>query len=101
MLFVENREKTYFWEHVALRLEALGHRIAWLVQNPQFTPHAYRNSPDLHVIPLPRRPGARQRQQHTEEWVKEHYPGLLPDRGRLYHNCGAAHYEWYTNRIQR
>ena len=32
-LFIENREKTWFWDAVAAELERRGHKISWIVQN--------------------------------------------------------------------
>jgi hypothetical protein len=61
-LFIENRGKTAFWQHVAGELHRHGHDIAWLVQNPQYVPHA----PDgvaVHVLPFP--PGITPRSSPT------------------------------------
>ena len=38
LLFIENRYKTYFFEHVARKLRSEGHDIYWIIQNKGFSP---------------------------------------------------------------
>lgn len=100
ILFIENRGKTAFWEHVALSLQVRGHQIAWMVQNPQCVPRTFAGSPHLHVLPFPTIDRTGQLKQ-SEDWVREHYPALITDRGRAYFSSGTAHYEHYTVEINR
>jgi len=50
LLFIENRHKTFFYEPITKRLEALGHEIHWLIQNKQFKPKASKH---IHIISYP------------------------------------------------
>lgn len=100
ILFIENRGKTAFWQQVALGLQARGHQIAWLVQNPQYVPPVFAGSPHLHVLPFPPAETAAQPTQ-SEAWVGEHYPALVTDRGRAYFDSGTSHYAHYTAEISR
>lgn len=91
LLFIENREKTYFWAGIARRLAAQGHDIAWLVQNPVF---AVALPGRVHVIPFPREteldPGLD----------PAAFPALVTDRGREHFEAGHAHYAYYARAIE-
>lgn len=50
VLFMENRYATRLFAQVAARLEAQGHQIHWIVQNPLFVP----SIGTVHRIPFPR-----------------------------------------------
>lgn len=103
ILFIENREKTVFWEQVAINLRQRGHSIAWLVQNPQFAPRAFCAEGAASVYRLafpPRGAQARAAQDAGETWVREHHPALLTDRGRRHFGAGTAHYGHYTAAIE-
>jgi hypothetical protein len=91
LLFIENREKTYFWAAVARRLAQEGHDIAWLVQNPVFA----RALPGRrHLIPFPR---ARDLEGEVD---LADFPALATDRGREHFGAGHAHYAYYARRIE-
>jgi hypothetical protein len=91
LLFLENREKTYFWAAIAARLAAAGHDIAWLVQNPLFG----RGLPGRrHLIPLPR---ARELEPDLDLAA---FPVLATDRGREHFAAGHAHYAHYARQIE-
>ncbi|HTU12663.1 MAG TPA: hypothetical protein VMG08_17370 [Allosphingosinicella sp.] len=90
LLFIENREKTYFWAAIARRLAAMGHDVAWLVQNPPFA----RDLPGrVYVIPFP----GRRELDHRLDLAD--FPALATDRGRQHFEAGSAHYAYYSERI--
>jgi hypothetical protein len=100
LLFIENRGKTAFWQHVALELQSRGHQVAWMVQNPQYMPDSFVGKSPVHLLPFP--PAALRAQPvQTESWVRQNYPVLLTDRGRTYFNAGTGHYDHYTTEIGR
>jgi hypothetical protein len=91
LLFIENREKTWFWAAIADRLAAAGHDIAWLVQNPMFG----RGLPGRsHLIPLPR---ALDLEPDLDLAA---FPALATDRGREHFAAGHAHYAYYARQIE-
>ena len=49
ILFIENRQKTYFFQEIAERLEQEGHDVHWIVQNKAFKPSSGKN----HIIKYP------------------------------------------------
>jgi hypothetical protein len=51
ILFIENRQKTYFYEEIAKKLEKEGYEIHWIVQNKQFKPSSKNN----HIIKYPKK----------------------------------------------
>jgi hypothetical protein len=92
LLFIENREKTFFWAAIARLLVADGHHIAWLVQNPLFG----RGLPGRRLtIPFPT---VRDLDPTADP---ADYPDLETDRGRDYFEGGAAHYPYYAATIDR
>ena len=91
LMFIENREKTYFWAAIAERLAAAGHDISWLVQNPLFG----RALPGrAHFIPLPR---SRDLEPDADLAA---FPALVTDRGREHFAAGHAHYAHYARQIE-
>jgi hypothetical protein len=91
LLFIENREKTYFWAGIARRLAADGHDIAWLVQNPVFANDVPGR---VHVIPFPRAGELRPDADLAA------FPALVTDRGREHFEAGHAHYAYYAQAIE-
>lgn len=90
LLFIENREKTYFWAAIARRLAARGHEVAWLVQNPWFA----RDLPGrVRLIPFPRR------RDLDPAADAANFPALVTDRGREHFDAGSAHYGYYAQAI--
>lgn len=90
LLFIENRGKTHLWERVAAELARAGHQVAWIVQNPQYTP-APAAGVRVHVLPFPQ---SLQAGADAGE-----FPELATDRGRRYFGAGSAHYGHYRTRI--
>ncbi len=91
LLFIENREKTWFWAAVAHRLAAAGHDLAWLVQNPVFG----RALPGRrHLIPFPGR------RDLVDDLDLAAFPALATDRGREHFDAGHAHYAYYAQAIE-
>ncbi len=89
-LFIENREKTWFWDAVAAELERRGHKISWIVQNPMFTPKLTRG--DVHVIPFPRAD-----QMRPYDFTRN--PVLEAERGLRYFEAGSGHFAYYEEQI--
>lgn len=97
ILFVENREKTLFWEKVALSLMARGHRIGWIVQNHIFQPREMPAGTPIYVLPYP--DASTPPAADVEAWVRAHHPEVITDRGRTFFGAGAAHYGHYKAKI--
>ncbi len=89
LLFVENRFATKIYEAVGRRLEAMGHEIHWLVQNPIFSPKwGY-----VHKLPFPL--------NHVQDLSKpDEYAWLRQsDRGVLHFGVSGKHYSHYDHHI--
>lgn len=85
LLFVENREKTYFWRLVAKRLQADGFAVGWIVQNPIFG----RALPGkIYSLELP---GKNAGSDHERQIS----PLLKTDRGKRFFGNGDSHYAHY------
>jgi hypothetical protein len=91
LLFLENREKTYFWAAIAQRLADEGHDVAWLVQNPVF---AKALPGRVNRIPFPRR------EDLNDTLDLAAFPALATDRGREHFGAGHSHYAYYAQRIE-
>jgi hypothetical protein len=99
VMFVENREKTLFWEHIGAWLTACGATVSWIVQNPLFSPasHDPASARRIHRLPFPRQQDL-DRSVDTA-WISTHFPLLERDRGRVYFESGGAHYPHYARHI--
>lgn len=91
ILFLENREKTIFWEEVSKQLAAQGCSISWIVQNPVFSPH---DASDVYFLGFPEKSQLR-----TQDPICSH-PLLAGERGRRYFDAGEAHFGFYWERIK-
>lgn len=90
LLFIENREKTFFWAAIARILENNGHTVSWIVQNPIFA----RDLPGrVHRIPFP------SAQELDASVDLAAFPALVTDRGRDLFGAGSAHYGYYAKRL--
>ena len=98
ILFIENREKTWFWERVALYLKLQGFQIAWLVQNPLFQPRSTSIKSEIYVLPFPPKSNQPPDAEALERVLKNN-PEVLTDRGRIFFGAGASHYEHYKSQI--
>ena len=90
-LFIENREKTWFWDAVAAELERRGHKISWIVQNPMFTPKLTPG--DIHRIPFPRA-------DQLQPYSFARNPVLEGERGSGYFAAGSDHFSYYEAAIE-
>ncbi|PTU32369.1 hypothetical protein [Stenotrophobium rhamnosiphilum] len=89
ILFIENRQKTWFWELIAERLEQFGHQVAWLVQNPLFSPGG-RNVYRIHF------PSESELVATADPWFQ---PISASDRNTNYFAGNTTHYEYYRRKI--
>lgn len=97
ILFVENREKTLFWEKVALSLLAQGNQVGWIVQNHLFRPSEMPAGTPIYVLPYPK--ASILFVEDVEAWVRAQHPEVITDRGRTFFAAGAAHYDHYKAEI--
>ncbi len=98
VMFIENREKTRFWERIAGELGRRGVSTTWLVQNPLFSPDLQVASQGtVYKLPFPK---SGRDASLTEEEVAASFPLLIRDRGRLYFESGSAHYAKYEVEIE-
>ncbi|MFM7013246.1 MAG: hypothetical protein ACKO0Z_28605 [Betaproteobacteria bacterium] len=95
-LFIENREKTLFWDKVALSLEGQGHTVHWLIQNHKFRPNKSLNTAAT-VLPYPSI--KKEAIDDEEMWIRENHPFLIADRGRTFFHAGIGHYDCYKSAI--
>lgn len=91
LLFVENRYTTRVFERVAVGLQALGHGVAWMVQNHRFAPAGW---PAVHRLPYPGLADLQAPAQHHR------FANLARiDRGIRYFGGKADHYAHYARHI--
>ena len=95
LLFIENRQQTYFWAEIARRLLARGHDVAWIVQNHTFGPEAHSGT--VHRIPYPR---SRSRKP-TTQLSRDLRRIARSDRYINHFGGGAAHYAHYVGFIEK
>lgn len=93
ILFIENRQQTWFWEAIAVRLEKEGHEICWIVQNASFRPSTGKTT----LIPYPNGQG--------RDFSFENDVGLQRilsgDRNINYYRGDSTHYGYYDVEIGR
>lgn len=66
LLFIENRYKTYFFEHVARKLRSEGHDIYWIIQNKGFSPSKSFNN---YFIDYPKKRFNYKKLDHVERVI--------------------------------
>lgn len=88
LLFVENRYLTRVWEELTPALEAQGHEVHFMVQNPVFSPRMGR----VHVLPFPTK--GRNLVDTLDVPIK-----LQSDRAVRYFGISSAHYPHYQAQI--
>lgn len=97
ILFIENREKTFFWEKIAHYLHAQGHNVHWLIQNHMYRPRQ-TDTKNISFIPYPT---SKEMAIETEELlIQNNYPLMTADRGRVYFQSGTGHYNYYRKKIE-
>ena len=89
VVFVENRQKTWFWEAIAGRLAEAGHEIGWLVQSPVF-------SASLGKAVRISLPDASDLRDSQDPWFDDI---VRSDRNCLYFGGTTRHYEYYRARL--
>lgn len=89
LLFVENRQKTWFWDAIAANLERRGHAIHWVQQSPVFA----AATGESHRIPLPSGSDA---ERDADSWFDE-----VRASDRQCRNFGGCpgHYAYYRDRL--
>ncbi|MEC5162236.1 hypothetical protein ACFDR9_001743 [Janthinobacterium sp. CG_23.3] len=87
ILFVENRYATWIFDAVAARLQAAGHEIHWLVQNPVFRP----SSGTVHLLRFPGR--SEKTADASFAWLAE------LDRGVRWFGGDGSHWQCYSRQI--
>lgn len=88
ILFIENRYATLIWDAIARQLEARGHEIHWIIQNPMFMPIVG----EKHVLPFP--PATEKKQDESLSWLKD------VDRGVRWFGGDGTHWHPYNKRIR-
>lgn len=91
IVFLENREKTVFWEAVSRHFESRGCVVSWIVQNPVFAPQFAEN---LYFLGFPEKT-----QLNARDSICDH-PILVGERGRRYFDAGEHHYPFYWKKIK-
>jgi len=89
ILFLENRYATLIWDAIARRLEARGHEIHWIVQNPLFRSQVGM----AHVLPFPSR--KEKQKDESLSWLAD------VDRGVRWFGGDGTHWHPYNKRIRR
>src|SRR6266481_5091695 len=92
IMFMENREQTWFWLKIAQKLEEDGHEISWIVQNAGF---ALRGS-DVHVIPYPK-PHEKGMDLLLDGELRKIISG---DRNINHYGGDASHFGYYDAQIR-
>lgn len=90
LLFIENRYVTWVYEAVAKCLEAHGHEINWLVQNPVFTPQWGH----VHVMSFPAISPEASVPSEGFDWLAR------TDRGVLHFGATGSHYSHYDAQVR-
>lgn len=90
LLFIENRYATWVYEAVVKRLEAQGHTIHWLVQNPVFTPKWGH----VQVMPFPALSPEAAGPGEGFDWLAR------TDRGVLHFGATGSHYPHYDVQVR-
>ena len=88
ILFIENRYATLIWDAIARGLEARGHEIHWIIQNPLFKPTVG----EKYVLPFPST--SEKKQDDSLLWLKD------VDRGVRWFGGDGTHWHPYNKRIR-
>jgi hypothetical protein len=89
ILFLENRQQTFFWQAIAAKLRQDGHQIFWIVQNAHFSPFIGHS----HVIPYPN----GRRLPFPDDPAT--YKVVSSDRNVKYFGGNTSHYGYYDSEI--
>lgn len=88
VVFVENKQKSRFWDGVADFLEKNGHAVFWIVQNPWIKP----KTGEVHKIQLPTSKDLKN--DNSFDWLKKR------DRHCYVYNGSGVHYSYYSDKIE-
>lgn len=88
ILVIENRYATLIWDAIAQQLEARGHEIHWIIQNPMFMPSVG----DKHVLPFPS--AIEKKEDESLSWLRD------TDRGVRWFGGNGSHWHPYNKRIR-
>ena len=91
IIFLENREKTFFWDAIAKELKNDNHEIFWIIQN-----HAY--NPKNGTKNFIQYPSNKDLIELNENDI-ELNDILLSDRMFNYFNLNGSHYKYYHKQI--
>jgi hypothetical protein len=91
IVFLENREKTKFWEAVSRQLVSRGCIVSWIIQNPVFAPKTAGN---LYFLGFPEKTQLNARSSICNN------PILAGERGKRYFDTGENHYHFYWKKIE-
>ena len=89
ILFIENRQKTFFWEKLAIKLAKKDYKISWVVQNHSFLPDAG----NLHIIPYPSKKEKILSDNKLFQYISS------TDRIINYFQGNSLHYQYYYDKI--
>ncbi|WP_157272477.1 hypothetical protein [Azonexus hydrophilus] len=89
ILFIENRYATLIWDAVARQLEARGHEIYWIIQNPMFMPTVG----EKHLLSFPS--ASEKNQDESLSWLRD------VDRGVRWFGGDGSHWHPYNKRIRK
>ncbi|SVB63439.1 uncharacterized protein METZ01_LOCUS216293, partial [marine metagenome] len=89
ILFIENRQKTFFWEKLAIKLLKKGFKISWIVQNHSFKPDTGLS----HIIPYPSKKEKIKSNTKLFQYISS------TDRIINYFQGDSHHYQYYYNKI--
>ena len=89
VVFVENKHKTKFWEHIAQELLKNGHEVFWIVQNKLFSPKIGY----VHVIPLPQSKDLKYSEKFKTLEKKDRYCYIYDQK--------PLHYSYYYKSINK
>lgn len=88
ILVIENRYATLIWDAIAQQLEARGHEIHWIIQNPMFMPSVG----EKHVLPFPS--ASEKKEDESLSWLRD------TDRGVRWFGGNGSHWHPYNKRIR-
>ena len=93
IIFLENREKTFFWDAIAKKLEIDNQKIFWIIQNHAYEPKYGKKN----FIKYPFKDDLIEL-DHDDIKLNEI---LTSDRMFNYFNSNGNHYKYYQKQIYK